>query len=385
MTDYDVIVVGQGVVGSAAALGFSRQGRRVAIIDPSEPLRWSKERHDNRVFAISPASSLQLENLGVWESISRARISPYTAMEVWDEGGVGSLSLSARDANADFLGHIVESSLLCNCLEDALGDITRIPSAVSRITVDNSVQTGVALENGAELRCKLLVGADGGHSFVRNALEIGVQSRAYQQRGIVATVVTEKPHRDTAWQRFLSSGPLAFLPLSDGRSSIVWSADESTAARLCALSDAEFMSALSIAADGAFGRIQAIEGRASFPLRMQQAAKYVRGNAVLVGDAAHTIHPLAGLGVNLGLGDVSELLDRVKGCADLSVLPASALARYQRSRLSENIKLAFVTDSIDRLFSNRNQGLGLIRGQGMKFVGANQFLKTQLTKQALNL
>jgi ubiquinone biosynthesis UbiH/UbiF/VisC/COQ6 family hydroxylase len=386
MKNYDVVVVGQGVVGAAAALGLHLQGLSVAIVDPYSPPSWSEDKHDNRVFAISPASMSLLHRLGVWSYVCAARVSPYTCMEIWDEGGVGALSLSAADANVPELGYIVENSLLCQALADSLEPLDRFRQAVKIVSAGSESDHGqITLAGGQRLGYKLLIGADGANSFVRKALGIQVQSRAYKQRGIVATVTTAREHRDTAWQRFLSTGPLALLPLADGRSSIVWSAEDQLADELMALADDEFLRRLTVAADGALGEIQAVEGRACFPLWVRQASDYYLGNAVLVGDAAHTIHPLAGLGVNLGLGDVEELLLMVEGAAGLAELPPSKLRRYQRCRRSENMKLAVVTDGLNRLFSNNNAGLGLLRGQGMKASMANGFIRKQLIINALGL
>jgi ubiquinone biosynthesis UbiH/UbiF/VisC/COQ6 family hydroxylase len=327
-----------------------------------------------------------LDQLGVWDEICASRVSPYLNMEVWDEGSVGSLSLSAAEAEVAELGYIVENSLLCHVLSSALKPLDRYSDAVE------SVSDGICLDDrqitlagGQQLGYKLLVGADGANSVVRNALKIAAQGRAYKQRGIVATVTTEKEHRQTAWQRFLATGPLAFLPLADGRSSIVWSASDQLADELMSLDDGDFLKRLTIAADGALGEIKALEGRACFPLAVQQATDYVSGNVILVGDAAHTIHPLAGLGVNLGLGDVEELLRTVGEASDLSQITASKLRRYQRCRRSENMKLAVVTDGLNRLFSNTNAGLGLLRGQGMKASMANSFVRKQLVSNALGL
>lgn len=386
MKNYDAVVVGQGVVGAAAALGLHRQGLSVAVVDPFIPPCWSEDQYDNRVFAISPASMSLLERLGVWGEICASRVSPYLNMEVWDEGSVGALSLSAAEANVAELGYIVENSLLCQVLSEALKPLDRYAQAVQSVSDGTDpASRKITLIDGQQLGYNLLVGADGANSVVRSALKIEAQGRAYKQRGIVATVTTQKAHCQTAWQRFLATGPLAFLPLADGRSSIVWSADDRFADELMSLDEAEFLKQLTIAADGALGEIEAIERRACFPLKVQQAAEYVSGNVVLVGDAAHTIHPLAGLGVNLGLGDVEELLGMLDGPASLSQLTQRKLRRYQRCRRSENMKLAILTDGLNRLFSNTSAGLGLLRGQGMKMSMSNSVIRKQLIINALGL
>lgn len=386
MQHYDVLVVGQGIVGAAAALGFHQQGRSVAVVDPSSAPSWSAETHDNRVFAVSPASVQLFKQIGVWGQIAEKRVSPYSHMSVWDEGSAGSLDFSASEVGEESLGYIVENNLLCQSLAAALAPLERFSCAVSSIDSKRADDLlVVVLDDGTELSTKLLLGADGGKSFVRGSLGISVAGKRYTQHGIVATISSEKPHRNTAWQRFLSSGPLAFLPLSDGRSSIVWSAEDEVAERLMALDDASFSRELMIAADGALGAILTVEKRASFPLFVQQADQYVSGNVVLLGDAAHSIHPLAGLGVNLGLGDVAELLDLLQSQDELQSLPASILRRYQRARRSENMKLAAVTDGLDRLFTNSSRSLAALRGFGMKAATSNPFVRKQIIKQALGL
>ena len=385
MKEYDIVVVGQGIVGAAAALGFSKRGYSVAIVDPLASASWSADEYDNRVFAVSPASVRLLNELDVWEQISSARVSPYRHMKVWDEGSVGSLSLSADEAGVEQLGFIVENSLLCTSLATALAGLDKYSDSVSSVDCDGDEQPLVTLSGGEVLRSKLLIAADGANSFIRKSLGIPSAKKSYAQRGLVANVSTGVPHRNTAWQRFLATGPLAFLPLADGRSSIVWSLDDASAERLEALSDDQFAKELALAADGAFGLIEKVERRASFPLSVSQAADYVKGRVVLVGDAAHTIHPLAGLGVNLGLGDVEELLLQLEDCDELNGISQRLLRRYQRIRRSENMKLAVATDSLNALFSSGSAGLSVIRGQGMKMVGRNPRIRGQIAAQAMGL
>lgn len=386
----DVAVVGAGVVGAATALAVARSGRRVALVEAREPAPWRADAApDLRVFAISPASAALFDTLGVWTAMRSARAQPYRHMRVWDAAGGGELRFDASDQGQPTLGWIVEQSLLQHVLWEALraepGVVRHCPDRVQGLEQDD-VGVDVVLESGLRVRAGLAVAADGADSRLRELTGIEVDRHDYRQRGVVAFVDTELGHGETAWQRFLPGGPLAFLPFADGRCSIVWTLPDAEAERVLQLPDAAFLRELERAFDLRLGALTAVSKRAAFPLRRQVAREFLRGRVLLVGDAAHVVHPLAGQGVNLGLQDVAALQDALAapGSGDTGVggpgrtrgvgagastdIPLSALRRLARARRSDSTMAAFAFDAINRGFSNDALLPTLLRGPALGLV-----------------
>ena len=367
---YDLVVVGAGVVGSATALAAARDGLRVALVEAQAPPAWSADEPDLRVYAFAPDNAALLDDLGAWASVRAARAHPYRRMRVWDAAGGGELDFDADAFARDHLGHIVEHALLVDRLWAACGrepGLRRVvPATLATIEQDADAAIAV-LEDGQRLRARLVVGADGAASRVRAAVGLETDAHDYGQRGLVAYVRTEAPHGDTAWQRFLPTGPLAFLPCADGRSSIVWTLPEDEARRLLAADDASFRRELTRAFDARLGEVTAVSARAAFPLRRQLAKDYVAGRVLLVGDAAHAVHPLAGQGVNLGLRDVAALRALWRRAAEVQADFATAhrLARWERTRRSENAVAAHSFEAINRVFSNDAMWPTLLRGPAL--------------------
>ena len=369
----DLVVVGAGVVGSAAALAAARDGLRVALVEAQAPPPWSADAPDLRVYAFAPDNQALLEDLGAWGSIVSARAHPYRRMRVWDAAAAGELDFNADALGRAQLGHIVEHALLVDRLWAACGREPNLqrhcPDQLSAIEQDGDSATAV-LASGQRLHAKLLLGADGAASAVRGLVDLPVERHDYGQRGLVAYVGTDLPHEDTAWQRFLPTGPLAFLPCADGRCSIVWTLPDQEAERLLAADDVAFMRELTRAFDARLGEVVSVSARAAFPLRRQLAKAYVAGRVALVGDAAHAVHPLAGQGVNLGLRDVAALRAlwrRAGASADLAA--PHRLARWERERRSENTLAAYSFDAINRFFSNDALVPTLVRGPLLGLVG----------------
>ncbi|WP_290887943.1 FAD-dependent oxidoreductase [Arenimonas sp.] len=367
---FDLVVVGAGVVGSATALAAARDGLRVALVEAHEPAAWSPGDADLRVYAFAPDNAALLDDLGAWQSVRAARAHPYRRMRVWDAAGGGELDFDADAFGRDHLGHIVEHSLLVDRLWAACGrepSLRRVvPATLATIEQDADAATAV-LGDGQRLRARLVVGADGAASRVRATVGLDTEAHDYGQRGLVAYVHTESPHGDTAWQRFLPTGPLAFLPCADGRSSIVWTLPEAEAQRLLAADDASFLRELTRAFDARLGEVTAVSARAAFPLRRQLARDYVAGRVLLVGDAAHAVHPLAGQGVNLGLRDVAALRASWRRAAEVHADFAAPhrLARWERTRRSENAVAAHSFETINRVFSNDAMWPTLLRGHAL--------------------
>jgi len=314
MKSFDIAVVGAGIVGGCAALSLARAGYRVALIEAHEPKPWSESSPDLRVVALAPDNQKLLEACGVWNTIADHRIQPYSDMRVWDAAAGSELHLSAAQQAQQFLGFIVENNNIADALWQAIKHENRIscfcPEKLESITQENGVT--LVLESGVAIKAGLVLGADGASSKVRELLGLKIDRKDYGQRGLVAYVKTELPHENTAWQRFLPTGPLAFLPFKDGRSSIVWTLPNDEAERLLHCDEENFCRELARAFDGRLGNVTEVSKRAAFPLQRQLSNEMFVWHIALIGDAAHALHPLAGQGVNVGLRDGSSLLDLLR-------------------------------------------------------------------------
>ncbi len=389
--NFDLLIVGGGMVGAALACGCAETGLSIGLVETRAPQRsWPAGEIDLRVSALSRASQRLLQQLGAWARIRELGASPYRKMRVWDGVYGGEIQFDSADLGEPDLGHIVENRVTQLALWEQLerhpavrilcpaqgAELRRSPSGFQ-----------LQLNDGRQLNARLLVGADGRDSWVRKQAGIEVQGWAYDQEAIVANVEVSRSHEETAWQRFLPTGPLAFLPLQDGRCSIVWSVKTARARALMELEEAAFRQALQKAMESRLGTIGAIGPRAAFSLRLQQAKHYVQPHLALVGDAAHAVHPLAGQGVNLGFLDVAALIEALhfalaKG-RDIGGL--WALRRYERARRGENIQMLAAMDVFNRLFSNRIPPLALARSLGLRAVDRCPPLKQHFMRHALGL
>lgn len=387
---YDAVIVGAGVVGSTAALSLAREGLRVAIVEAHEPAVWLAEQPDLRVYAFAPDSQNLLDSLGVWPAVAAARAQAYRRMRVWDAAGGGELSFDADRLGRECLGHIVENALLVDRLWAAVLRDPRIqrhcPDKLRELDQDAD-GASVVLASGQRLRARLLLGADGAASRVRELVGLPTDEFDYGQRGLVAYVRTAQAHEETCWQRFLPGGPLAFLPCPDGRSSIVWTLAEAESQRLLDLDDHVFCSELTRAFDARLGEVTQVSKRQAFPLRRKLAKQMLAGRVALIGDAAHVVHPLAGQGVNLGLRDVAALAESVREAlaAGRDFTSAHRLERWARARLSENSLAAYSFEAINRLFSNDALLPTLLRGHLLGIAGRIPPLAQFFWKRAAGL
>ena len=361
-----VAIVGGGLVGAALALLLAQDARlrpeQIVLLEPAPPMPPGPGSAIGlRVSAISPANRARFERLGVWQRLDSARIATYERMLVWHESvppdSPDVLRFDAAEAGAADLGCIVENNalqaaLLAACV--ARGVVVRQQALQSLRVDDAGAWLGLP---DATLRAELVVGADGANSAARQMLQMPAAQHDYGQRAVVATVRGERTHGGAARQRFLSTGPLALLPLPDGACSIVWSAAEPLANELLGLDAAQFSQRLTAASAGVLGVLQLESARAAFPLRRLAAQRYVRERVALVGDAAHVIHPLAGQGVNQGLEDAAALTAHLAARpARESVGALAALRRYERERRAGNALVGGVVDGLDWLFT-RPEGL----------------------------
>ena len=373
---FDVLIVGAGMVGTTAACLLARSGFSVAILEAREPLEFdSTEVVGLRVSAFSPGAQAILTEAGAWRQIEQQRHRPYLRMRVEDRDESVVIALNAPEFGLERLGTIIENQLvqwsLWQTLQATGGVEIICPDQLEALEYEND-EPVARLSSGSSVHCRLLVGADGANSKVRKMLGIDQDHWEYGQLGIVSVVATSKPNPGIAWQRFMEGGPLAFLPLSEGTSSIVWSRPEVEARRLLELDDVAFCAELEQAAAGESqtwpGTIGACGPRAAFPLTMQLSHCYAASGAVLIGDAAHVVHPLAGQGVNLGLLDAAGLVEVLVEArshkADIS--SEKTLRKFERWRRSEVEVMAQGIHAIRGLFMPevleplRRFGLGLV-------------------------
>lgn len=388
-THYDVLIVGGGMVGLtlACALGQAGTELKIAVVETQEAGEVGEE-YDLRVSAISRASQQVFRNLDAWSGIESRRLCAFEHMHVWDATGDGEIHFDAANLGVDALGHIVENRVTQAALLDrlkALGSVDWIcPAEVAHIDYQPQ-NSQITLVDGRVLQGRLLIGADGANSRVRQAAAIELDIADYHQKAVVCVVESMQQHQHTAWQRFLPTGPLAFLPLCDGRCSIVWSTNEQLADELMALDDAVFIRQLEQAFDRKLGAVKAVGPRGAFPLVRRHAQRYVEAGLALIGDAAHTIHPLAGQGVNLGILDAASLAEVILQAEQQRQDFASYgnLRKFERWRRGENTLMMFSMSGFKNLFSNERSELSLLRNLGLDLVNKMTPVKHRLMRHAM--
>jgi len=398
---FDVVIIGAGIAGSALAASLSGHGLAIAVVEAQPldsvalPLARDVGHFDSRVSALTPRSRAQLEQLDAWTDIADYRQCAYRHMTVWDAEGTGRIEFDCSEINIPALGHIVENRSIVAALLARVRSAPDIslfnPARLRACERLDSSAVRVALEGGEVLEARLLVAADGALSRVRDMMGFDTREWDYGHRAIVTTVRVERSHQETAWQRFLPSGPLAFLPLPGEQDrhycSIVWSLREELVDDLLALDEAAFCAELERAGERCLGEVLGCSNRFAFPLRQRHAVDYVQPGVALVADAAHTIHPLAGQGINLGLQDVAVLAEEVIAGHARGDAPGQEqlLRRYQRRRKGENLLMMGAMDGFKRLFEQQALPLRWLRNAGMRGVGQMQPLKKQLMRHAMGL
>jgi len=394
MSEYDITIVGGGMVGAtlACALAEGDSDLSIAVVDTAPLLEHPPldDHFDLRVSAITRASENIFKSIGVWESIKQLRVSPYQDMHVWDAKGNGVVHFDSAELAEPSLGHIIENRVMQYVLQQqlkSLKNITYLAPRRCKKYIENEQQAVLLLDNDEVVTSSLVIGADGSRSWLRQQANIMLRGWDYDQAALVTTVKTEKSHQATAWQRFMPNGPLAFLPLSNGYSSIVWSTSPEQADELKSMSEADFKKALHIASDNVLGDIVSCSERAVFPLRFFVVDNYIKPNLALVGDAAHTIHPLAGQGVNLGLADAAALAQTLLEAREMGkrINSKSVLRRYERWRKADNLAMMVAMDGFKNLFGSELELVQQARNAGMKTVNNLPMLKNTIIKQAMGI
>jgi len=385
---FDVVIVGGGLVGASLALALGTAQLTVAIIEPQVPRPLPADASwDVRVYAVSPGSAAFLETCGVWSRLPPERVSRVEAMQVYGDELTARLDFNAYDSGLRELAFIVENRLLQNALWQQVLDAAHVrvfcPARCASVAWEPAA-AALRLEDGTELAARLLVGADGADSWVRNEAGIGAMPAAYGQLGVVANFGAAKPHRGIAYQWFHRDGVLALLPLPGDRVSMVWSTNEGYGRELLGLTSLELAARVEAASQHSLGSLSAITAPAAFPLQRQRVAQFVRPRLALVGDAAHNVHPLAGQGVNLGFRDARALASVLRGrgpqddCGDFHLL-----RRYERARREDVLALQLTTDGLQRLFAQERPWVARARNLGLSWVNSQRQLKKLLVRRAV--
>jgi 2-octaprenyl-6-methoxyphenol hydroxylase len=391
-TDYDLLIVGSGMVGASLAIALAGRGLKLGIIEAYEPGADTQPSYDDRGIALAYGTQRIFEALGLWPAVA-AHAEPIEKIHVSDRGHFGATRLSARDEGVPALGQVVTArelgQVLINAVIDEPGIDVIAPATVVDFA-DSADQVSVTLDrNGVTdiLTCKLLVAADGGNSSIRERLDVPVVRFEYGQSAIVTNVTPQHPHDNVAYERFTDTGPVALLPMSEGRCAVVWTVRDEQVEDLLALDDASFLAAFQRRFGYRLGRFERVGKRGSWPLHLLRARESVRGRIAIIGNAAHTLHPIAGQGFNLGIRDVAALAEVVDEARrdGIDIGDADVLQRYEQWRSAEQRNVAMATDGLARIFSNPLGPLRIARNLGLVAMECLPLAKRPLARGAMGM
>ena len=389
--DADVVVVGGGIIGGTFAALLGQAGVKVILLDASVRQLNSLKKVDARVFAITRASEQILKKAGAWRRIDENNIACFRKMHVWDEQGIGEINFDSAELCQPTMGYIISHQVIVDALQEKLLDMENVRCIWSESPAFIKTEADHILlrtENGLQFRSKLVVAADGGNSKIRSLANIQYQKHDYNQSALACVVTTEYPHNEIARQRFLKRGPLAFLPMVESnQSAIVWSTSPDQAQRMKEMDKAAFHFELEEAFAHELGEIKESSERFVFPLSRAQAEQYVQPRLALIGDSAHTVHPLAGLGANLGLLDAAVLAEELINTVEKGRDPGrlQVLRRYERWRKGENHNVMYLMDGFKHLFENEMQSVQWLRNFGLDMVDSFPLAKHAIMKRAMGL
>lgn len=387
----DVVIVGGGMVGASMACALAPLNISVVLLEAAEiDTTLPETGYELRVSAITRASQQLFDSLGVWSGIVAQRVSPFREMHVWDASGDGVVHFDSAELGEASLGHIIENKVIVSALYErlrAFENIKVITNCQIASIINGAENASLALKDGSLFNTRLIIAADGSRSALRQQAGISVRGWDYDHCALVTWVKTREYHRDTAWQRFLPTGPLAFLPLPEGYCSIVWSTQPEAADRLRTLDENTFKAELADAFEHKLGDIEAIGPRASFPLRFFIANQFIQSRLALIGDAAHTVHPLAGQGVNLGLADVATLTEVIHDALNekKDIGAHAVLRRYERWRKADSVTLLATMDSLKRLYGSDVPALRWLRNTGMNITNRLGPIKNLIVRSAMGM
>ena len=399
--DYDIVIIGGGLVGASLACALGEQGLRIAVIEAVPLGAESQPSYNDRTVALGYGSRQIFEGIGIWSDIADLGATAIKKIHVSDRGHIGKTRLDCASEGLEALGYVVETRLLGKALGGRLKELSNVelicPAKLVSLQFDEAAAQVVIDRDGVRqtLSAKLVVGADGVQSSVREQLGIKTFDMNYNQTAVITNVSVERSHENVAYERFTATGPLALLPMSDvhegdnteHRCSVVWTIKDRDRDMALALDDEAFLAELQSRFGGQLGRFTNVGKRLAFPLALRQAREHVRNRLALIGNAAHTVHPIAGQGFNLGLRDVAVLaqvvVDAAQAGEDIGELPV--LKRYAKWRKRDHIRVLGFTDSMVRLFSNNIAPVALARNLSLVVTDLFPPLKKIITRQAMGL
>ena len=385
---YDIVIVGGGLVGASLTVALANTNFRIALIEATEMRRAESFKYDERSSALGFGSRKILESMGVWKEIS-PDAEPIHAIHVSQKGYFGTTRLTAAEQHLPALGYVVPNRVTGSALYAKMNKQPRldiiVPARVNRVITgeqSTTLEVSQAGEN-RQISTRLLVAADGAGSGIRSQLGIPTRQVDYGQQAVIANVTAGLPHQNQAYERFTADGPVALLPLAEGRCSLVWTQTPEAAADIMAMSDQDFLCALQQQFGYRLGFFQRVGERQNYPLSLQQAEQMTAQRSLLIGNAAHTIHPIAGQGFNLALRDVAVLAELLQQADDPG--NAELLQTYAAQRNKDITQVVRFTDGLLRLFTNPLRPLAHLRGASLGLLGRSAFLKRQLARRGMGL